>query len=70
MSGRDEAGPADGGDENVRSTTVRREIVRLTVTNCHGRIFVQQEHGHRLADDVAAAEQRRRFARDGQRRCA
>ncbi len=38
------------------STAVRSDIVRLTVTNSDGRIFLEQKHRYRFADNVAAAQ--------------
>ena len=52
---RDEAGPADGGDENVGLPRNLSEIPGLGVANRHGGVFVQQQDRHGLAHNVAAA---------------
>ena len=62
----DQARAADGRNENIRATAVRREIVRLTVTNRDGGVFVEQQHCNWLADDVTAADDHCILSRDRQ----
>ena len=61
----DEAGAADGGDQNVGLAGDRRQVARFGVANRHRRVLVQQQHGRGLAHDVAAAHDHRMLAGDG-----
>ena len=58
----DHAGVADGSHQNLGSAADRWKIARLGVTNRHRGIGVQQQHGHRFADDVAASHHHGIFA--------
>src|SRR5437763_6814151 len=58
----DHAGAADGSHQNLGSAADRLKIARLGVTNRHRGIGVQQQHGHRFADDVAASHHHGIFA--------
>src|SRR4029077_10800255 len=49
------AGAADGSHQNVGSAANARQIPGFRVTNRHRGIGIEQEHGHALSDDVAAA---------------
>ncbi len=62
---RDEGRSADGGHQDVRRARHRRQIPRPRVADGHRRVAVQQQQRHRLADDVAAADDDRPRARDG-----
>ena len=61
----DEAGAADGGDEDVGLASDCGEVARLRVADGDGRVLVQQQHGDGLADDVAAADDDGVLAGDG-----
>ena len=63
--GRDEAGAADGGDEDVGLAGDGAEVARLGVADCDGRVLVQQEHGGGLAHNVTAADDDGVLAGDG-----
>ena len=41
---------------DIRLSGHRGQIRRTAVANCDGRISSQQQHRHRLADDIAAAD--------------
>ena len=60
--GRHEPGPADGGDEDVGAARVLGEIRRARVADRHGRVLREEQHRHRLADDLAAADDDRLLA--------
>ena len=53
---RHERGHPDGGDEHVGVERVPLQIARVRVAERHGRVRLLQQVGHRLADDVAAAD--------------
>ena len=61
---------ADGGHQNVGAAADPRQVARLGVADRDGRVLVQQQHGNRLADDVAAAHHHRFRAGDRDIRCA
>src|SRR5262249_33786187 len=54
--GRDESRPADRGDENVSFRSDARQIHRSRVTDCDGRVAMQEKKRHRLTNDVAAPD--------------
>ena len=56
MSGVTSAGHADRGDEHVGVERVPGEVARVRVADRDGRVRLQQQVRHRLADDVAAAD--------------
>ena len=47
---------ADGCDEDVGLARDGRQVLRVTVADRDSRILAEQEMEHRLADDVAAAD--------------
>src|SRR5688572_12035170 len=53
------AGPSDRRYENIRLTRDRSKIARPRMTNGYGRVLLKQKHRHRLAYDVAAADDHR-----------
>ena len=63
--GPHERGASDRGDEDVRLPRQRRQIARPRVTDRHRRVAMQQQQRHRLADDIAAADDDRVLACDG-----
>ena len=65
---RDEPRPADRRDENVGRRRDRGEIRRLRVADRDRRVALEQQHRHRLSDDLAAADDDRVRARDRDRR--
>ena len=42
-----------------------RQIARFTVTEGHGGVFVQQQHGHGFTHDIAATDDHGMLARKG-----
>ena len=54
--GGDVAGFAHGGDEDVGAANYVGEIAGLGMADGYGGVGVQEQKGHGLADDVAAAE--------------
>ena len=62
---RDEAGPADGGNQNVGLPRDRRQVARLRVANRNGGVLVEQQHRDGLAHNVAAAHDHGVLAGDG-----
>ena len=56
MSAVDEVRAADGGDEDVGVERVPREVLRARVADRHGRVALEEEMRHRLADDRRAAD--------------
>ena len=54
--GRDEARFADSGDQNIRAAADLCEILCAAVADGDRAVTVQQQHTHRLADDVRAAD--------------
>ena len=61
---RHEAGPADRGDQDVGRRGDRRQVRRLRVADRDRRVALQQQHRHRLADDLAAPDDDRVRAGD------
>jgi hypothetical protein len=61
----DEAGAADGGDEDVGLAGDLGEVSSFGVANGDRGVVVEQEHGGGLADDVAAADDDGVLAGDG-----
>ena len=55
-SARDEAGPPDRRDEDVGARGDARQIRRLRVTDRDRGVALQEQHGHRLSDDLAPAD--------------
>ncbi|CDN43882.1 hypothetical protein BN871_DS_00270 [Paenibacillus sp. P22] len=55
-AGPDRLGLADGHDENIRGGRDRLQILRSGMADGHGRILAEQQHGDRLADDIAASD--------------
>ena len=53
---RHEPLPADSGHEDVGAPRVAREIVGARVADRHGHVLGEEQHRHRLADDLAAAD--------------
>ena len=53
---RHQSRPADGCNENVRAAADLCEIWRSRVTHGYRCVTMQQQQRHRLADDVAAAD--------------
>ncbi len=62
---RDEAGHAGGHDDDVGGARVGGQIDRAGVTDGHGGVLAQQEQRGGLADDVAAPDDDRVLALDG-----
>ena len=62
---RDKAHPAHGGHQDVRLPGDGRQSWRLGVADRHGAVLLEQQHSHRLAHDVAAAQHHTPFAPDG-----
>jgi hypothetical protein len=62
---RDEAGAADGGHQNVGLAGDRAQVARLRVADGDGGVLVEQQHGRRLAHNVAAAHHHGVLAGDG-----
>ena len=60
---RHEAGTADRGHEDVGGRRHGREVRRFRVADRHRRVPLQQQHRHRLPDDLAAADHHRVRAR-------
>ncbi len=50
----DEARASDCGDEDVGFAGDSAKVTRLRVADGDGGVFVEQQHGHRLADDIAS----------------
>ena len=50
------AGAANRRDEHIRFRRKLRQIGRARMRDGHGRVAMQQQERHRLADDVAAAD--------------
>ena len=61
---RDEPRPPDRRDENVGGRGDRGQVRRLRVADRHRRVALQQQHRHRLADDLAAPDDDRVRAGD------
>jgi hypothetical protein len=61
----DEAGSADGRDEDVGLARDGRQVACARVADGDGRVGVQEEFGHGVADDVAAADHARARPADG-----
>ena len=59
---RQRVGAADGGDDDVGAARVLGEIGRAAVADGDGRVGLQQQQRHRLADGVAAADHDRVLA--------
>ena len=53
---------ADRGDQDVGAPAVRLRSLRLRMADGDGGAGVHQQHGHRLADDVRAADHHRFLA--------
>jgi hypothetical protein len=53
---------ADGSDDHVGLPRDGAQVLRGAVADGHGGALGQQHHGHRLADDVAAADDHRVLA--------
>ena len=64
---RDERRPAERGDEDVGLARDARQIDGPRMADRHRGVAMQQQQRHRLADDVAAADDDR--VRAGDRRC-
>ena len=56
---RDEAGTADRGHQDVGSRRHRREVRCFRMADRHRRVPLQQQHRHRLPDNLAAADHHR-----------
>ena len=48
--------PADGGDQDVGGARQRRQVLGAAVGDGDGAVGGEQQIGHRLADDVGAAD--------------
>ncbi len=55
----DHFGPADGGHQNVGGAGERRQVPGAAVRDGDGAVGGEQKIGHRLADDVGAADDNR-----------
>ena len=56
MSGVTRPGLADRRDEDVRAPRVRRQVGGARVADRDGRVLGEEEHRHRLPDDLAPPE--------------
>ena len=65
MSARERVAPADRGDHDVGLARVQAQVGRGAVAHRDGGIGLQQQQRHRLADGVAAADDHRVLALDG-----
>ena len=54
--GRDKVGLPDRRDQNIGAHTLFRQIDGARMTNCHGRIGIEQQERHRTPDNVASAD--------------
>ena len=60
----DQAGPADGGHQNIGAAAFLGQIRGARMADGDRGVFLQQHQRHRLADDVAAAQHHRVAAVD------
>src|SRR2546425_13334391 len=51
----DHSGAADGCNQNVGAAAHTRKIASFRVANSDRGVAVDQQHGNRLADDIAAS---------------
>ena len=47
---------SDRRDEDIRLTRERGEVFRTRVTECDGRVPLEEQHGHRFSNNVAAPD--------------
>ena len=62
---RDKTHPAHSGHQDVRLPGDGRQSRRLGVADRHGAVLLEQQHGHGLAHDIAAAQHHAPPAPDG-----
>ena len=63
--GGDETGTSDGGDEDVSATADGGQVLGAGVADGDGCAGVEQQHGQRTTDDIAAADDDGLLAFDG-----